>query len=552
MAEEAFLETRCLSSLSKVFPDEELKDAPFNKFSALRNETFSFQVAFRSNAIMKQLRVRIESDLTDLITVRTVGLVPSEMPIYSGHDENILRSAPGLYPDPLYPIDSDGITALPKQWRCVWVTVEVNADTDPGVHAIKIVFDTASGETLATERFELEVIPAQLPNQRLIHTEWFHTDCIATYYRYDVFSEQHWEMIGKYIQTAVKHGLNMILTPLFTPPLDTAVGGERPTVQLVDVEKTGETYRFGFDKLTRWIELSRSKGIEYFEFSHLFTQWGAKHAPKIIATENGESKKIFGWETDASGEEYKNFLGQFLPALVDYIKKHNIESYSYFHISDEPNISHIDSYRSASAIIRKHLDGFPIIDALSDYEFYRKGLVERPIPASNHMDSFLENKVPDLWTYYCCSQFKKVSNRFFCFPSSRNRIIGMQLYKYDIAGFLHWGYNFWYSQYSRKPVDPFKVTDAMHAFPSGDAFLVYPGGDGPIESIRMEVFYEALQDLRALQLLESYIGKEKTLELIHEEAGGDITFEQYPTDAGRLLKTRERINRAISDIQPND
>src|SRR5690606_38890715 len=100
-----------------------------------------------------------------------------------------------------------------------------------------------------------------------------------------------------------------------------------------------------------------------------------------------------------------------------------------------------------------------------------------------------------------------VSNRFFSLPSVRNRIIGVQLYKFGIQGFLHWGFNFWYSQYSVKAIDPFRVTDAGGAFPSGDAFVVYPGPEGPLDSIRWEVFREALQDMRALELLEQLAGK---------------------------------------------
>ena len=39
------------------------------------------------------------------------------------------------------------------------------------------------------------------------------------------------------MDNAVAHGVNLLYTPLFTPPLDTQVGGERTTVQLVDVER---------------------------------------------------------------------------------------------------------------------------------------------------------------------------------------------------------------------------------------------------------------------------------------------------------------------------
>nr|WP_312880460.1 DUF4091 domain-containing protein [Paenibacillus phytorum] len=340
----------------------------------------------------------------------------------------------------------------------------------------------------------------------------------------------------------------MLLTPIFTPPLDTKIGGERPTVQLVDVYKKGNQYSFGFERLKRWVEMCDRCGVMYFEFSHLFTQWGAKHAPKIMAEENGQLMQIFGWETDAAGGEYGEFLDQFLPALVQIIKEYDLENRSYFHVSDEPYLDHLTNYSHASERLSRHLSGFPIIDALSNYEFYEKGFVKNPIPASNHIEPFLENGVRNLWTYYCCSQYKSVSNRFFCFPSARNRIIGMQMFKYQIEGFLHWGYNFWNSQYSIRAIDPYRTTDADEAFPSGDAFVVYPGANGqPVESIRFAVFYEALQDMRALQLLEELIGREETLKLLEEGMEQELTFRNFPSDADWLLACKETINRKIAE-----
>lgn len=51
--------------------------------------------------------------------------------------------------------------------------------------------------------------------------------------------------------------------------------------------------------------------------------------------------------------------------------------------------------------------------------------------------------------------------------------------------------------------DPFTVLDA-HNWPQwtcGDTFKVYPGADGPIDSIRWEALAEALQDYAILQTL---------------------------------------------------
>lgn len=418
---------------------------------------------------------------------------------------------------------------------------------------MNVRFLSSEGEKLGEEELKLTVIAATLPRQKLIHTEWFHADCLATHYKVAVFSEEHWRLIGDFIDTAVKHGINMILTPIFTPPLDTAIGGERPTVQLIGVNVDdgridGNTkYSFDYTKLERWVKLCQSKGVEYFEISHLFTQWGAKHTPKIVATLNGEEQRIFGWDADASGEAYAHFLGQLLPDLGRVLQRLGIASCSYFHVSDEPVQAHLETYKKASELVQRLLPPeYPIIDALTEISFYEQGIVQKPIPSNDHIAPFLEAGIPDLWTYYCCVQYKQVSNRFYNMPSARNRIIGLQLYKFGIQGFLHWGYNFYYSQYSIKPLDPFKVTDALHAFPSGDSFLVYPGETGPIESIRLEVFYEALQDLRALELLETLIGKERTVALIEDGLSEPLTFSVYPHSTEWMLEVRERINQAIA------
>ena len=536
---------RVLSSLSKVFADEELKDETFRRTSCLLGEVFSFQVAYRSTSLIKGIRVEVESELKRYIEVRSVGLVPAELTGVA-FDDNVLRTTPGLYPDPLYPLE-DGVIAFPGQWRSVWVTVRLPRRGLAGKYGIGLKF-VKDGTLLDRASFSLEVIPVALPAQKLIHTSWFHSDCIATRYGVDVWSQRHWELLEKYMRRAVAHGINMLLTPIFTPPLDTQMGGERPTVQLVEVEKDGDQYRFGFSRLKKWVELADRCGVKHFEISHLFTQWGAAHCPKIIAREKGRIRKIFGWKDSASGRKYRNFLEQFLPALVAFIDRQGVRRRCFFHVSDEPHGEHLEQFAHAAGIVHKQLEGFPFIDALSNIEFYDRGLVHHPIPAINHIEPFVERGIKKLWTYYCCSQWNKVSNRFFHMPSARNRILGAQLFKYELAGFLQWGFNFWYSQYSIREIDPFRVTDAGHAFPAGDAFLVYPGADGPIDSIRAEVFFEALQDQRALQLLEHLQERKKTVALLEKGLKRGITMETYPRDPAWLLKMRERVNRKIGAL----
>ena len=128
-------------------------------------------------------------------------------------------------------------------------------------------------------------------------------------------------------------------------------------------------------------------------------------------------------------------------------------------------------------------------------------------------------------------------------PSQRNRIIGYQLYEMDRKGFLHWGFNFYNSQYSRRSVNPFLETDARGVFPSGDSYVVYPGEEGALDSLRLEVFYEAIQDRMALIALEQKIGRKEVLDLLHGE--GVRGFSEYPRNAVWHKRFREKINRLI-------
>ena len=188
------------------------------------------------------------------------------------------------------------------------------------------------------------------------------------------------------------------------------------------------------------------------------------------------------------------------------------------------------------------------MDALSDYNFYKLGIVANPIPANNHIDKFLGN-VDGLWAYYCSGQNNKyVSNRFFCNDSLRNRVLGYQLFKYDIVGFLQWGYNFYYTQLSKALIDPYKVSDAGGKFPSGDSYVVYPAKDGTANpSIRLMVFFDALQDMAALNTLAKLSDKKTCLDIIEENGKHNLSFSNYPHEEDWLLSTREKVNISIKE-----
>ena len=550
------IQTKITSSLEKCFPDSSIAEYPIlAHLSALKNERISFQFLYTDDTVDTSIPYRansyslqIEGIEKGLVSVRRVESVPVTIPsLNEGGDGNFLRTAPGLYPDPLFPLHQGGIFVMRGQLQSLWVEVDLGERLSAGEYTVTLKLVDKQKEVLAENSMTLTVIDALLPPQEIILTQWFHADCLTTYYNVDAWSEEHWRIVENFAATAAKNGINMLLTPVHTPPLDTAVGKERKTVQLVDVFVNNGEYSFRFDKLDRWIEMCNRVGIRYFEIAHLFTQWGAQRAPKIEACVEGEYKRIFDWETDSTSEEYTHYLRAFLTAFLAHMRARGDDKRCYFHISDEPNKLHIDRYRAVKASVADILDGYPIMDALSNFEFYQDGLVELPIPSTDHIAPFIEAGVKGLWTYYCCSQSVGVSNRFIAMPLWRTRSIGLQLYKFNIVGFLHWGYNFYNAALSRNPINPFLDTCAGHTFPAGDAFSVYPAQDGSaLESVRILSFYEALQDMRAFQLAQTLCGRDRVIEEIETIFGEEICFDKCATSAEPLLKIRERINEMIA------
>ena len=550
------IKTKFVSSLEKAFIDEKIdKFDTLEKMSALKGERFSLQLLYtyeqdEETFYRCALIPSFKGELAKYIKLHHVRNIPVTLPVsHTSVDENYLRTAPGLYPDMLEPVEKD--PAIYVRYECLdslWIEINLPKDcTLTGEQTLSVTLTKRDDENFVIEEsVKIEVIDAVLPEQTLYLTQWFYTDCLAQYYNVPVWSQRHWEIIENFARTAVKNGINMLLTPVFTPELDTYIGGERLTTQLVGIKRSGNRYSYSWKLLDRWIDMCDRVGVKYFEIAHLFSQWGATHAPKIMATVDGEYKQIFGWDTDAHGEEYKKFIRSFVKALLGHMKKRGDDKRCFFHISDEPNEAQLPDYRKSKRIVEGLLKDYVIMDALSSYEFWKKGVVKTPIPANNHIKPFIDSGVPNLWTYYCCGQCVKVSNRLISMPSWRNRSIGMQMYKYNIVGFLQWGYNFYNSQGSRAEVIPFLDASGEKWVPAGDTYSVYPGTKGDaLESLRILVFQEGLNDMQAMKLCEQYYSHETVVAAIEEVLGCELTFDRCAYSAKEMLAVREKINEMI-------
>lgn len=555
--------TKIYSSLTSVRP-EGCEDFELKEYSLCKNEAFSFQMAYKITDNSTQdipFFVRVTSPLP--INNYYVNVVPV---IHTDYSVIEPKQSIGMYPDILVPKatnpeilkreawgdykyteagESVKLFAYNDSWQAVWFTVNEDGVCLPsGKHTVKLELYSQKMEKVGGNELTLEVLDQALPQQSFIYTNWFHYDCLADYYNVEIFSDRFFEIMGDFVRKAVRNGMNMLLLPCFTPPLDTPVGEERMTAQLVKVKVENGRYIFDFSLLKRFTDMCRRNGIKYFEHSHFFTQWGAKHAPKIMAEANGESVRLFGWDTDALSDQYIGFLRAYLTELKVFLKAEKLEKNILFHISDEPNKNNYKNYEKAYGKIADLLQGYMVGDALSDPEYYESGLVKLPIAATSSVHKFV-GKGENIWCYYTGQEIKeKMSNRLIQISPERNRSLGFKMYYYNMKGFLHWGYNYYYGELSGGSFNPFM--NPCGGYPNaGTSYCVYPANDGTAyQSVRQKVFGDGLTDIRALQLLESLSDRTVCEEIIKEYFGVPDFFKM-PDTPNILLKFRNEINKKI-------
>ena len=562
---------KLVSSQYKHLPhrtDEDICGRIIDRGSCLANEPYSFQALYRASegCVCLPVSIRVESSLP--VETYRVDYVAVSCVINPYGERGFEADCPGLYPDCLMPRPSAPeievlthptgkplyfernteyqLNATDRQYGSVWITVNPNSQLlSEGSYPIRVsLYSLSDGSLLSEETLTLRVIAASAPELDIYYTNWFYVDCLCDAFGVEPYSEEFYAIFDEHIRNMTKHGQNTLLLPAFTPPLDTAVGDSRMNVQLVGVRRGGGGFSFDFTKMSEFIRHARACGIKYFEHSHLYSQWGALHAPSIY---DEEGRLIFGDSTEAAGEEYSGFIRAYLKAFTELARAEGIERRTIFHLSDEPESHHLENYRAARRAVEKELCGAPVCDAMSDPVFYLEGLVEEPICRAPSIDVF-EGVCPTKWMYYtggyresCCSD-RQIPN-----TSALTRVLGVQLYRYEARGFLQWGYNYYYGRLSRGFGDPLSTANTYKLY-SGLSYLCYPirsrNGQHIATSIREKLMQEAMNDLRALKLLEERIGREQVICLC-ESYLGKVTSKTIPE--GEILRElREAVNSLLA------
>ncbi len=519
----------------RIFPSSSLPPGDFgeNGFRLIlaRGERRAFQVGVRNGSLHA---CRLSAEILDTqglrVRLRRIGYVPLRH-LTTDTDPaelDVPGAIPGFVPDPLH---DDPETHLgPLETGGFWIDVQAPEEMPAGNRSVCLLLKPEKGEAIR-HTAAVTVAEMALPaREGLPVTHWLYLDAIADWYGVSPLSDPFWEKVNPYLENLVGHGNDTLFTPFLAPP----VNGDNRPIQLLGIWCDEGRYRFDWSELRRWVARGKEMGFRYFEWSHLFSQWGAKYAPRVYEGFAEEERAFWPLQTPGLSGEYRDFLSQLFPEWKRFLIEEEILDRSFFHLSDEPNGKKApENYRAVATFVREKAPWLNPTEAVEELPLVKEGYIGQPVCSVENIDLFLAEGIRP-WAYYCCNPRGPWINRFLDTPLWKIRMVGWLLHRTGAGGFLHWGYNYWSRKLTRELVDPFSVSDAGRwpAWPSGDPFMVYPGPEGPLDSIRWEIFAESLQDYALLQAGGS--PEAGSLEPLR-------SFKDFPRDPPWIEITRESL-----------
>lgn len=463
-------EAYVVSSLERVFLDGYERDkTPFSreiKVMSARNEYESVQVVIKTGTVPLNALSFVVSDLVNVetggkiekknIQIRTVGYVETKKPYYP-------VKYVGMWPDILVPVVINSLT--PGVTQPVWVTFYVPFKVAAGMYRGNIQVMN-EGVELQSIPVELGVYAFTLPQESHLKTAFDLSDeqIRLRYPRKNNESELTYQrrlsgITEQYIVSMLKHRINPVLN-----------------VDLLSSNGLSQ------------IELYRKSGLNNFSVG-----------------KRGASFRNNWFNENEDIEALIPLYRQYGESL----KNNGLLQLHYIYIWSEVVVGDSAVARIASMIHRADPDLKNMVN------FSKDGNAKLDLEWGKdidiwalYIDSLDEEKLRQLrqggkevWASVSGPTATGSPTLVIDCDAIDYRIIPWMCWKYDVKGFFYWCVNWW------PIVDPF--TSAMNTEwnQNGNGLLYYPVEAGLMDSLRLEIFRDGMEDYEYLALLKDYIAE---------------------------------------------
>ncbi|MFO7637426.1 MAG: DUF4091 domain-containing protein [Clostridia bacterium] len=380
-----------------------------------------------------------------------------------------------------------------------------------GLHGRKALGDE---ETLSLMPFSLVIRDVVLPHPEKwrFHLDlWQHLSNIARKHETPLFSDAHFEVAGRYVESLALLGqkaVTVVVTDIPWSGQRTYRNPEKPTdlfeYSMVRTQKGENGYVFDYTAMDRYIDLCASHGIgEEIEVFGLTGIWQDPDMGYGNPSDFPDGLRVRYLDMKTGTYRYmrkKEDILIFIRSLHDHFLRLGLMDKVRV-IADEP--SDIGLYRETLRQVKKAGPLFRFKTAINHAEFTRefKEDISDLVPSleclTNKRDISLIREMAEdprkrISWYVCCTP--PAPNTFLRSPLYESRFICLYTLFMGLKGFLRWNYTAW-------PENP--RDDLSFRFPdwsAGDMNFVYPSCNGtPLLSLRYMALKRGIEDYVLIQ-----------------------------------------------------
>jgi hypothetical protein len=526
--------------LEKIFKETAFfKEADSVAYVAA-GEHATFQFAVRGQENIKDLKMTasplvMENDSLNDLKVGYIGYVRigRNNPAPS---RDKLNPISGFYPDPIFDKESVDISA--NETQPVWLTINIPVVTNPGIYSgwVTLTGKIENRPFHLKKAIAVKVYPVKVEKTSLWVTNWYsasphNLELIFGEKNIQPYSEKYWEYINMLAAKMAEYDQNVaLISPLSLSGYKTDDKGH---------------YSIDFTNFDKTVEIFQKQGvIGRIEGGHIGGREGGWISKFVVSVPVVEQDSTIFKNMKITNDTARNFYSTFIPALVSHLKEKGWYAIYLQHLMDEPIPENVDSYIQIAKFIRNLAPDIKFVEACHSKDV--DGMVNVWVPQLDFMDldySFYHERQArgdEIWFYTCLNPKGEYANRFIELPLLKTRILHWINFRYDIPGYLHWGFNFW----NQNPYDETTSiqTEGGTILIGGDAWITYPAKGRILSSIRLEAMRDGIVDYELLKMLrqkDSTSAKEIADQVVYR-------FNYYDMDIAAFREKRHRILELLS------
>lgn len=525
-------ETSSFTRVSNVLPESFPEQNKELNLLAVQNGHVSAQLAITSAADLQDVQVEV-SDLQsnvgeDVIQQKHIGVYyPSFIPV-SGSDNEVIA-------DPL--IEADRIDIPARDAQPVWFKFDIPKQTKPGKYNGQINIAAKDKEPVIYD-FTIEVADVTLPNPddfKFHLNLWMQPDAVAVAHDVEKWSDEHWSLMEKYIGDIASRGQKVINAVVADDPWQIRMpdGSYRaqtytPYGSLVDWNYDGTSWSFDYEQFDKYVDVSLENGMGPYIHAFGMVMFGHDHL-KYTDTRTGE---VVDETVELGGPLWEEAWSAFLSDFEQHLRDKGWLDQTLLAFDERPLASMQVAFDLLEEVAPVFQDKLAVAANSNGLEPHSEEISfnysDTGIASSELIEKRkAEGKITTFYTYYNPHH----PNTNTGSPLVGSRSLPWISAQHNLDGYLRWTYNSW-------PMDVFN--EPTYNYTQGDEYIVYPGEDGPLSSLRWEMFRNGVEDFELIEQLKEKAGSnnvalKKALEMV--DADAPPSKEVYDN----MLQAREMV-----------